>query len=101
MLFDLLVCANDAETGAGESLLSVHFDSFSRVGLNVALGVGESCLGFSDFSSLKTHFGGCAKSRNESLVGIAAVILTQAADSWPLETQSRIIRLEISVLRVS
>jgi len=29
MLFDLPVCANDAETGAGKCLLSVHFDSSS------------------------------------------------------------------------
>lgn len=38
MLFDLPVCANDAETGAGERLLSVHFGS-SSVRVYVVLGV--------------------------------------------------------------
>ena len=47
MLFDLPVCANEAETGTGECLSAVHVGFGFRVGLNVVLGVGgKSCRQF-------------------------------------------------------
>ena len=36
--------------------LLVFFSLLKWCGLNVVLGVGESCLAFRDFSSLRTHF---------------------------------------------